>query len=188
MTCIVGLVDGNKVWLGGDRAATDGGLNRTLLKEPKIFTKGEIGFGVCGLPKVMDALKHAIELPVQTEGDDKGFLVSQVIPAIREGLVKFDAAGENKSPFGGGPGIEFEGAMLVAYRGRLYNLQGNFQLVEGDEKFASVGSGSKLALGSFDSTKKVSNPKRRIIMALEASTKNAGCAPPFDTLVVKKKS
>lgn len=187
MTCIVGLIDGDKVWLGGDRAATDGGLNRTLLKEPKIFTKGDIGFGVCGLPKVMDALKHAIDLPQQSGGDDKSFLVAEVVPAIREGLKKFDAAGPSSSPFGGSNEICFEGAMLVAYRGRLYELEGNFQLVEGEEKFASVGSGSKLAIGSFDSTRKVSNAKKRLLMALEASTKNAGCAPPFDTLVVKKR-
>lgn len=187
MTCIVGLVDGKSVWLGGDRAATDGGLNRTLLKEPKIFAKGDVGFGVCGLPKVMDALKHGIELPKQAGGDDKTFLVTELVPAIRDGLVKLDAAGPNTSPFGGGSGIEFEGAMLVAYRGRLYQLQGNFQLVEGDEKFESVGSGSKLALGSFNATRKVWSPKKRILEALDASTKNAGCAPPFDTLVVKKR-
>lgn len=185
MTCIVGLVDGNSVWLGGDRAATDGGLNRTLLKEPKIFTKGEVGFGVCGLPKVMDALKHAIELPVQSGGNDRAFLVAELVPAIRDGLVKFDAAGKNTSPFGGGDAVQFEGAMLVAYRGHLYQLEGNFQLVESDEKFDSVGSGSALALGSFSSTKNIRSTKKRVIAALEASTKNAGCAPPFDTLVVK---
>ena len=185
MTCIVGLVDGKKVWLGGDRAATDGGLNRTLLKEPKIFTKGNVGFGVCGLPKVMDALKHGVELPKQQGGDDRAFLVTELVPAIREGLVKLEAASPDNSPFGGSGEICFEGAMLVAYRGHLYTLEGNFQLVEGDEKFASVGSGSKLAIGSFDATRKVRNPKRRVLMALEASTKNAGCAPPFDTLVVK---
>lgn len=185
MTCIVGLVEGKQVWLGGDRAATDQGLNRTLLKEPKIFAKGEVGFGVCGSPKVMDALKHGIDLPEQADGDDRKFLVTVLVPAIRDGLVKLDAAGQDTSPFGGGPGIQFDGAILVAYRGHIYNLQSNFQLVEGDEKFASVGSGSKLALGSFTATKKVRNAKKRILMALEASTQNAGCAPPFDTLVIK---
>ena len=185
MTCIVGLVDGKSVWLGGDRAATDGGLNRTLLKEPKIFKKGEVGFGVCGLPKVMDALKHGIELPKQANGDDRGFLVTELVPAIRDGLVKLDAAGKDTSPFGGTGEVVFEGAMLVAYRGRLYTLEGNFQLVEGDEKFASVGSGSKLALGSFNATRKMWSAKKRVLAALDASTKNAGCAPPFDTLVVK---
>ena len=185
MTCIVGLVDKKRVFLGGDRAATDGGLNRTLLKEPKIFAKGEVGFGVCGLPKVMDALKHGIELPVQTEGDDKGFLITTLIPAIRDGLVKLDAAGKDTSPFGGSGEVVFEGAMLVAYRGHLYNLQGNFQLVESAEAYASVGSGSRYALGSFEATKKVRGAKKRVLAALQASTSNAGCAPPFDTLIIE---
>jgi hypothetical protein len=185
MTCIVGLVKGKTVWLGGDRAATDGHLNRTLLKEPKIFVRGELGFGVCGSPKVMDALKHAIELPMQQDGDDRAFLVGTLVPAIREGLVKFDAAGKDDSPFGGGSGVVFDGAILVAYRGKLYNMQSNFQLIEGSDSYASVGCGSALALGSLASTKKVSNPRKRVLAALEASTNNAGCAPPFDVLAVK---
>jgi ATP-dependent protease HslVU (ClpYQ) peptidase subunit len=188
MTCIVGLVDRNAVWLGGDRAATNGSLGRALIKEPKIFTKGEVGFGVCGLPKVMNALKHGIELPVQSGNDDWAFLVSELVPAIRKGLIKFDAAQENKSPLGIGGGIEFDGAMLIAYRGHLYILEENFQLIESNEKFASIGSGSALALGSFIATKNVRSAKKRILMALEASTNNASCAPPFDTLMIKNRS
>jgi ATP-dependent protease HslVU (ClpYQ) peptidase subunit len=187
MTCIVGLIDGNAVWLGGDRAATDQGLNRTLLKEPKIFAKGELGFGFCGSPKVMDALKHGIELPIQASDDDRAFLVTELVPAIRDGLIKLDAAGPDNSPFGGTGEVCFPGEILIAYRARLYRMQTNFQLIEGDEKFASVGSGSTLALGSFEATKKVWGAKKRVLMALEASTKNAACAPPFDTLVVKKR-
>ena len=128
----------------------------------------------------MDALKHAIELPTQSGDDDRAFLVSELVPAIRDGLVKLDAAGKDTNPFGGGSGdVTFQGAMLVAYRGKLYQLEGNFQLVEGAEDFASVGCGSALALGSFASTKKVRNPRKRVLAALEASTKNAGCAPPL---------
>lgn len=187
MTCICGLVAGNRVWLGGDRASTNQQLNRTILKEPKIFVKDGVGFGVCGLPKVMDALKHGIELPKQAGGDDKTFLVAELVPTIRDGFVKFDAAGKNTNPFGGSSGVVFEGEILIAYRGRLHRLQGNFQLVEGEERFAAIGVGSQLALGSLDATRKVWSAKKRVLMALEASTKNAGCAPPFDTLVVKSR-
>lgn len=186
MTCIVGVVKGGTVWLGGDSAATDGRLNRTIIKDPKVFVKGEVGFGVCGSPKVMDALAHGIELPVQDGGDDRAFLISELVPAIREGLIKFDAAGEDKSPFGGGPGIQFEGEMLVGYRGKLYKLQGNFQLIHSAEGYDTTGSGGTLALGSLTATKKMSNPRKRVLAALEASTANAGCAPPFVIVTVKK--
>ncbi len=186
MTCIVGIEHKGSVWLGGDSAATDGGLNRTIIKDPKVFQKGEIGFGVCGSPKVMDALAHGIEYPVQEGGEDRAFLVGTLVPAIREGLVKLDAAGKDNSPFGGGADIVFHGEVLLAYRGVLYRLQGNFQLIKGSEGYASVGSGAKLALGSLHGSK--GNPKSRILAALKAATDgNAGVAPPFVVIEVKGK-
>lgn len=187
MTCIVGLVKNGTVWLGGDSAATDGNMDRTIIKDPKVFVKGEVGFGVCGSPKVMDALAHGMELPIQQDGDDRSFLVTTLVPAIRDGLVKLDAAGEDKSPFGGGPGITFEGEMLVGYRGKLYKLQGNFQLIHSADGYDTTGSGGTLAMGSLKATKKMSNPRKRLLAALEASTSNAGCAPPFVIVKVQKK-
>lgn len=182
MTCIVGLEQKGNVYLGGDRAATDGGLNRVLIKNPKVFLKGEIGFGVCGLPKVMDALEHAIELPEHTSGDGKAYLVGQVIPAIRDGLKKLECTEEHNGQ------QYFHGAMLIAYRGHLYNMESNFQLVEAAHGFDATGSGGEAALGSLRSTKKMSDPRKRLLEALAVSAEhNAGVAPPFDIIVVKRK-
>ncbi len=186
MTCIVGVVKDNVVWLGGDSAATDSSLDRTIIKDPKVFVRGELGFGVCGSPKVMDALAHGIEYPKQQGGSDRSFLVSVLVPAIREGLVKLDAAGQNSSPFGGGSDVVFSGEVLLAYRGELYRLQSNFQLVHGSENFAAIGSGGALALGSLESTKSVSDPQKRVLAALNAACQNAGVAPPFVIVSVQR--
>ena len=75
--------------------------------------------------------------------------------------------------------------MIVGYRGKVYNLQGNFQLVNSSDGYASVGSGSSYALGSLVATKGMSDPRKRVLAALEASTRNAGCAPPFVVVTVK---
>lgn len=179
MTCIVGVAKGNTVWLGGDSAATDGNMNRTIIKDPKVFVKNGIAFGVCGLPKVMDALHHAINLPVQRGPNDRAFLVSELVPAFREGLKALDCVTETEE------GASFEGAILVGYRGKVYNLQGNFQLVLSSDGYASVGSGSSYALGSLNATRDMPDPKKRVLAALEASTRNAGCAPPFVVVTVK---
>jgi ATP-dependent protease HslVU (ClpYQ) peptidase subunit len=188
MTCIVGLVKGDTVWLGADSAGTDGALNRTIIKDPKVFRRDDIGFGVCGSPKVMDALAHSIHLPFQVGGiNDRDFLVSELVPAIRKGLVDLDAAGENKNPFGGGSGVRFEGEMLLGYRGKLYKLQGNFQLIQSADGFDSTGSGGQLALGSLRATRNISNPRKRLLTALDASTANAACAPPFVIITVESK-
>jgi len=180
MTCIVGLVDGKNVWLGGDRAATGGGLDRTIIKHPKIFIKANVGIGVCGLPKVMDALQHAIEFPVQSAGEAKAFLVSELIPALREGLKKLECTEEHNGQ------QYFHGALLIAYRGELHELEGNFQLVESAKGFASVGSGSPAALGALRASRGKGSAKKRLLEALKVSAENnAGVAPPFDVLVIK---
>src|SRR5262245_59840135 len=107
MTCIVGLVKDDSVWLGGDRAATDRGLNRTIIKEPKVFEKNNIGFGVCGLPKVMDALQHAADLPPYNNCDNvKSYLVNQIVPVVRETLKKLECTEEHNGQ------QYFHGAML----------------------------------------------------------------------------
>lgn len=188
MTCIVAVKKAGSIWLGGDRAATDGRLNRTIIKDPKVFLKGELGFGVCGSPKVMDAVAHGIELPVQRRGGDRSFLVGTLVPALRKGLVDLDAAGQDSGPFGGSPGIVFEGEMLLAYRGELYKLQGNFQLVASGKDYDATGSGAPFALGSLAETWRMDSPRKRVIAALEAAAEaNAGVAPPFDVVVLKSR-
>lgn len=178
MTCIVGLVSGGSVWLGGDRAATGGGLNRVLIKEPKVFEKNGIGFGVCGLPKVMDALQHTIELPQYTSGDVKGYLVGEVVPAIREGLKALECTEEHDGQ------QYFYGAFLIGFGGRLFQLEGNFQLIEPAKEFDAVGSGAEPALGSLRSTS--GKPRKRLLEALKVSAENnAGVAPPFDVIEIK---
>jgi len=181
MTCIVGVVDGKNVWLGGDSAGTAGDLSRTIIKDPKVFVRGDVGFGVCGSPKVMDALAHAIELPKQKTGSDRSFLVGELVPAIRRGLKKLDAV--MKHPV---HGTLFEGSILIAYRGCLYNLESNFQLIQAANGTDAIGSGGELARGSLQSSKSVRDPKQRIITALEAATEgNAGVAPPYVVVAVK---
>lgn len=182
MTCIVGVEHKGSVWMGGDSAATDNSFNRTIIKDPKVFIKNNVGFGVCGLPKVMDAVAHGLEIPTQKSGQtDRQFLVSTLVPALREGLERFDCIEKHPEY-----GSIFHGSMLIGYRGKVYDLQSNFQFVHNSEGFASAGSGGELAKGSLISTKGMSNPKKRILTALQVSTANAGVAPPFVVIQVKK--
>lgn len=183
MTCIAGIVKGNTVWLGGDRAATNQGLDRTIIKEPKVFIKGDIALGVCGLPKVMDAIQHTVDFPEFMGGDSKSYIVGQVIPAIREGLKALECTEEHNGQH------YFHGALLLGYRGHLYKVEANFQLVEAANGFDAVGSGGEAALGSLRSTKGMWSPKKRLLEALKVSAENnAGVAPPFDVIFVKTRS
>jgi len=184
MTCIVGIVKGNTVWLGGDSAATNQNMDRSIIKDPKVFVRGELAFGVCGLPKVMDAVAHVIELPEQQPGTtDRAFMAGELVPVIRKGLKKLDCTAKHPQF-----GLVFTGGMLIGYRGRLYELQGNFQLCSTANGWASIGSGSPFAQGALHASKGKGSPRKRILEALECATKgNAGVAPPYVIVSVKKK-
>lgn len=180
MTCIVAVEKNGTIWLGGDRAATDNKLDRQIIRDPKVFLKGEVGFGVCGMPKVMDALAHVIDLPKQKGDNDRAFLVGELVPALREGLKALDCTAEEP-----GYGTCFAGEMLVAYRGVIYKLQGNFQLIAGERNYSATGSGEPFALGSLAESWRMDDPRKRVIAALQAAADaNAGVAPPFDVVVV----
>ena len=182
MTCIVAVAKEGTVWLGGDRAAVDGALSKTIIGDPKVFMRGELGIGVCGSPKVMDALAHVIDVPVQRSGTPRSFLVGTLVPALRDGLRALDCTSEEKEY-----GTCFRGAVLLAYRGDVYTMEMNFQLIKGSRGYASVGSGAELALGSLGETWRIDNPRKRVLAALQAAADgNAGVAPPFDVVVVGK--
>jgi len=183
MTCIAGVVKGDTVFIGGDSAATGGGLDRTIIKDPKVCVRGAIAFGVCGLPKVMDALFHAVELPEQTDDEeDRAFIVGRLIPAIRDGLKKLDCTSEDPQY-----GTCFLGGFLMGYRGVLYDVQGNFQLVVSAKGYCAIGSGGPAAMGALRASTGVRNPRKRLLQALEVSAEeNAGVAPPFVIVSVKK--
>lgn len=180
MTCIIGLVNKGDVFLGGDRAATEGvNLDQFLLKEAKVFMRGDVGFGVCGLPKVMDVIKHVLTIPEDNEEDAKTYVVGSLIPAMRDVLVNYDCTivEDNQAMI--------HGAVLIAYRGRLFRMEMNFQVTENSVGFEAAGCGAQPALGSLRATRG-KGPKRRIIEALTVSAENnAGVKGPFDVIVVK---
>jgi len=182
MTCIVGIEHGNTVFVGGDSAATGGDLSQRVIADKKVFVIGEFAFGVCGLPKVMDALRFNIKFPQQVKGtDDRQYIASEFIPTFKAGLQKEGCVLVHKEH-----GEYFQGAILVGYRAKLYHVEANFQVITSAYGFDAVGSGANIAIGSLHATKSLS-PKKRILQALEASAiNNAGVRPPFAIVSVKK--
>ena len=186
MTCIIGIQKNKNVWLGGDSAGTAGDMSQMIIADKKVFVRGEFAFGVCGLPKVMDALNHEMILPKQSSPDDRQFMGSTFIQTVKETLKKAGCVKKGDGMFG--PTDEhFEGAFLIGYRGKLYRMESNFQIITSAYGFDAVGSGADIALGHLHSTQAslLHSPKRRILKALEASSiNNAAVRPPFSIVKV----
>lgn len=182
MTCIVGIQGRNTVWIGGDSAATSGDGSQMLIADKKVFVNGDIAFGICGSPKIIDPLMFT-KFTKQTKGmNDREYVSTVLVPEIKGA---FEAAGcKVQHPQ---YGEIFEGAILFGTKGKLYRMEANFQLVTDAHGFDSVGSGSDIAIGSLHATKNDKNAHRRILTALQASAiANAGVRPPFAIVSVRK--
>lgn len=182
MTCIVGIQKGNKVWLGGDSAATSGDLGQLLIADKKVFVNDELGvaFGICGSPKIIDPLRFTKFTKQARHENDREYVSTVLVPEIKEAFKKSGCVIDNPNH-----GELFEGTILIGAKGKLYRMECNFQLITNAYGFDAIGSGADIAIGSLHATKAANNPKQRILMALEASAiGNAGVRPPFTIVSV----
>lgn len=170
MTCIVGLEHKGTVWMGGDSAGTNMRMDQTSRADKKVFIRGDFIMGFAGSFRMGQLLNHGLKIPVQKPGQsDDQFLVTDFVAAVKECLAK-----EGLEPY-----------FLFGYKGKLYDMQGDYQVGKPNSKFASIGSGRDLALGAMHASKNVRNPKKRLTDALEAAAAgNAAVRAPF--IILKK--
>ena len=183
----MGVQDRKKVFIGGDSAMTTPDGTQRLYGEGKVFTTGRVLFGVCGLPKVINALRDVLEVPDQPRGvEDAKYISKFLIPAIKECLWETGCSNEGDTEEDR-EGEYFEGSFLMGYKGKLYRVECNFQVITSSYGFDAVGSGQDIAIGSLHATVNEKNTKKRCLQALEASAiNNSGVRPPFLILESKK--
>jgi ATP-dependent protease HslVU (ClpYQ) peptidase subunit len=172
MTCIVGLVEKGRVYIGVDSAAVSGWTRRqTLLC--KVFRRGPFLIAYTTSFRMGQLLEHQLVLPKQ-DGyeDDMSFMVNRFIEATRtllkeKGFAKIEANNESGGQF------------LVGYKGRLYSIESDFQVGEMSEGYDALGSGASFALGAMAALERMP-PARRIRRSLEiAAHFNMGVCAPF---------
>ncbi len=179
MTCIVGVEHRGRVWIGGDSAGTASNMHQRVRKDPKVIVRGEYIMGFCGSFRLGDLLKHTLTLPVPTRGTDVvAFMVNNFVTSLRECLDE-----ENKNIVGSEE--KLQPYFLVGLRGKLFNIQGDYQIGQPAAGFDAVGSGADIAIGAMHASSNLLGPERRIKRALEASAlNNAAVRPPF--VILKK--
>ena len=175
MTCIVGLVDNGKVYIGGD-SLTVGGLNCAVVKQPKVFINGDFIMGYTTSWRMGQLLHHSFTPPKHfPDVDIMKYMVTDFIDEIR---ACFKIAGYLTIE----SNVEEGGQFLVGYKGKLFNIWPDFQVSEAALEFDSVGCGYYYALGAMyeSDTGVLSDPKIRIERALEAAENfSGGVRRPF---------
>lgn len=184
MTCVVGLEHEGRVWIGGDSAAIESEvLSLRVRGDPKVFLVQRMLFGFTRSFRMGQLLRFSLIIPAQpAKSDDYRYLCTDFINAVRECLKNGGFAQTSEE------GAEQGGNFLIGYRGRLYNIDGDYQVGIPQIGFDACGCGGDYALGSLFSTQKTKlDPRKRIMMALTAATYfSAAVSPPFTIMVSRK--
>ena len=179
MTCIVGVVDGESVYIGADSAGVDADTWTLVSRsDPKVFQVGPFVIGYTSSFRMGQLLRFAFSPPTHPDGlDTHAYMVTVFVDSLRE---CFGAGGyamkQNER--------ESAGTFLVGYRGRLFEIGDDYQVGESHDEYAAIGCGGALALGALAATTDDQDARHRIRRALQAAEKhNIGVRGPFVVLV-----
>lgn len=160
MTCIIGLEHNNKVYIGGDSAASDGWEIRTL-NQDKVFRLDKFLIGCAGSPRVSQIIEHHLNVSEKNEfKDDMTFLVKVFIAKLRSTLTEHGYGDKEFSEDGS--------CFILGYNHKLYCVYSDYQVHSVKDGLLSIGSGSSYALGAMHVLKDL-EPRQRILKSLEAS-------------------
>lgn len=172
MTCIIGMVDKDKVLIGGDSAGV-AGHSVQIRADAKVFRNGPFIMGFTTSFRMGQLLSHVFIPPEHPKDmDDMKFMVSIFIPSVR---TCFRDGGYQKTK----DSQDIGGTFLVGYNKHLYEINNDYQVGMMMSNIASVGCGADVALGAMHALEHL-YPKERIKKALEITTHlNSGVRPPF---------
>jgi hypothetical protein len=183
-TCIVGLAEDGKVWIGGDSASIHKDTLRLFTrKDEKVFIRTGPDntswiFGYTTSYRMGQLIRYVLELPALDDRNNiQSFMVKKFIPALQKCLSENGYQQKEKDQVKGG-------AFLVGLLGQLFAIQDDYQVGILAGGYMAVGCGDHLALGAMYATIGL-EPDRRLIMALKAAEEfSAGVRGPFTILSI----
>jgi ATP-dependent protease HslVU (ClpYQ) peptidase subunit len=164
MTCIVAISDKNKIWMGGDSAASKN--DEIITREnKKVFKNGNFIIGFSGSFRVGQILQYGFNPPKQEKNqDDMEYMVIDFIDSLRstlqfKGLLFQEREGDAHD-------CEF----IVGYKNTFYLIESDFQISKPIGNYIACGSGAHYAMGALHALKDIDlEPKIKIEKALNAS-------------------
>jgi len=173
MTCIVGLIEKEKVYIGGDSAGVSH-LDVTVRKDPKVFKIDNFVIGCTSSFRMIQLIRFSFKPPKRHPDKDVfEYMCTDFINTLRQcfregGFIQVDKNVDNGGTF------------LVGYCGRLFVIFDDFQVSESYSLFASVGCGESYALGALLNIDKKLPATEKIKIALETAVYfSGGVRPPF---------
>lgn len=179
MTCIVGLVENDKVYIGGDSAGV-ARLDVCIRTDEKVFKKGDMIFGFTSSFRMGQLIRYKLKIPDHDPRvDDYEYLCSSFIDELIKCFKDNGYATINNNEVQGG-------VFLLGYNKKLYKVDSDFQVGKIIDSFDACGCGENFALGAFYAMKEdVIDPEIRITSALKAAEYfSGGVRAPFNIISI----
>lgn len=180
MTCIVGLVDKKKVYIGGDSAGVSG-LDYHIREDEKVFKKNDMVFGFTSSFRMGQIIRYSFNIP---DHDPRTRDFAYLCTTFIDELIKcFKAKGYAKV----NNEVVTGGFFLMGYKENLYQIQSDFQVSQVKRPFDACGCGEDYALGAMEimSNIKELKPQEKVEKALAVSESfSAGVRGPFNVVSV----
>ncbi len=188
MTCIIALLDKGTLWMGGDSAIAAGSELR-ISKISKVFKRSyketEYIIGCSGSARIRQIMEYEMELP-QAMAPQQGkevqiFVIQKFIPLLKAALEKNSFLQKKE-------GIEQieDGKVLLGLNGHIFRIDNFFHVLESEENFEAIGSGSSEAWGAMYATNG-QEAKARLELALQAAeSATTNVQRPFTIVQARK--
>ena len=172
MTCVIGLVHNGDTYLGADSASVSE-QDVLIRSDKKVFRKGPLLIGFTSSFRMGQLLRYSLAIRKQKVTDDFRYMATDFVDALR---TCFKAGGYATTA----DNAEVGGVFIVGYKGKLYQMDSDYQVVTIEDDFIAVGSGSQIAYGALYADRSDKNPRQRVLTALKAAERyNIGVRGPF---------
>lgn len=173
MTCIVGFIDEDKVYIGGDSASVDS-TTIVIRKDAKVFKVKDFVIGATTSWRMIQLLKYKLNPP--PIGEDRGIFDYMCTDFIDTVIKLFKENGFERV---GGTRDDLGGQFLVGYKNRLFRVCDDYHVEETIFPFNSVGCGADFAMASMLTNNELS-PLEKLKEALRVSEiLSTGVSAPF---------
>jgi len=172
MTCIIGLEQDGKVYVGADSFVGEEWTRKEQAINPKIFKKNGMLIAGTGEARALQIAKYLVEFD-EVEKFDEQYVVENIAEKIR---LKFKDIGYSEIKDNREKSATH---FLIAYKDKMFVISGGYALTRSKDGITCMGAGEEFAYGAMKALENL-KPENRIKKSLEiASYYSNYVFPPF---------
>lgn len=165
MTCIVGIEHNGKVIMAADSLAANA-YSKCVLAEQKIFKVGKFLIGCAGSGRAAQVIKYSLKVANKKSNQTElEYMCKNFAEAARKVIYEGGViASKDEADL-------VDSVILIGYMGKLYVMEGDFQILQIETSFAAIGSGENVALGAMYALQGAPiEPKKKLSIAIQAAS------------------